>query len=57
MKILEEVSKIFKIYITNKSLEKDIKTLDETGKFTQRQEHELLIKIIQYLYERENTSF
>ena len=55
MKIMEEVSKIFKIYITDKTLDKDVEVLENTGKFTQRVEHELLVKILHYLYERENT--
>jgi hypothetical protein len=55
MKIMEEVSKILGVYITDKTLDKDIEVLEISGRFTQRKEHELLVAIIKYLYERENT--
>lgn len=56
MKIMEEVSKILKIYVTNKTIDEDVRVLEVSGKLDYRKLRELIVMIIKYLYERDNGS-
>ena len=53
MKIMEEVSKIFKIYITRQTIDREVRVLETTGKFDDRKEHDLLVLILKYLHDNE----
>lgn len=56
MKILEEVSKIFKIYITRETIDREMKILETSGKFTTREVHELLVTILKHIHDSETHS-
>lgn len=51
--LMQEVSAIFGIYVTAANIDREMKILEQTGKFTTREVHELLILIIKKLNERE----
>ena len=55
MKILDEVSKILGVYTTAKSLDEDVRVLETSGRFTQRKVHELLVAIVKYLHDLEQS--
>jgi hypothetical protein len=56
MTIMEEVSKVFGTYLTEKTFEREIKILDTSGRITQRKMLDLLIVIIKYLYANEKST-
>lgn len=51
---MEEISKIFKIYITRPTIDREMKILEQNGKFTTREVHELLVVILKHIYDRDN---
>ena len=53
---MEEVSKILKIYVTDKTIDEDVRVLEVSGKLDQRKMRELIVMIIKNIHDRETSS-
>jgi predicted nucleic-acid-binding protein len=56
MSIMEEVSKILKIYVTEKTIDEDVRVLEIQGKLDQRKIRELMVMIIKHIHDRESST-